>query len=234
MFSPKNQNFNPSPLGNVRPPLAGGRGGAESLSGGRLAGGQIIKRGILISFHPQTYTADVLIIEATSAFLQNIPIACHLDGTSALSNALCAVLFFDEQNHTDAVILAAYPNGSQGIPTPSPGRVTFITPAQQISASVINSGTTSTYTIAGSGGIPAGALGILFKASFTGSAAPAHIDLAAHGGDLGKTCTIGATTAVSQTLNGSGILPLSTDGKIDIKASGANCTVNLYTYGYCF
>src|SRR2546429_8423119 len=86
---------------------------------------EIIKRGILISFNPANYTADVLILEATSAFLQGIPVACHLDGTSAQVNSLCAVLFFDEQNYTDAVVLAGYPNDPKGVPVPAPGRMVF-------------------------------------------------------------------------------------------------------------
>ena len=57
-----------------------------------------IKRGLLISFDNSTYTASVLIMEATSAYLTGVPIAAHMDGTSAITNAQCAVLFFDEQN----------------------------------------------------------------------------------------------------------------------------------------
>ena len=52
-----------------------------------------IKRGILVSFNPATYTANVLILEATSAFLEGIPVACHLDGTSAqVKLAVCCAL----------------------------------------------------------------------------------------------------------------------------------------------
>src|SRR5947209_7893491 len=132
---------------------------------------EIIKRGILISFNPATYTANVLILEATSAFLQGIPVACHLDGTSAQVNSLCAVLFFDEQNYTDAVVLAVYPNASQGVPVPTPGRIVFVSGYQQINGATINSGTTSTFTIWGNGNIPLGALGIIFSANFTSPSA---------------------------------------------------------------
>ncbi len=194
--------------------------------------GQIIKRGILTGFNATNYTASLLLIEATSTFLNGVPMATHIDGTSAQIGAFCAVLFFDEQNPSDAVVLAIYPNGSQGVPSPAPGTLTLVTPAQQISSATINTGTTNTYTIVGSGGIPTGALGVLFKAYFTCPVSPAHIDLAAHGGDLGKTCSIGDIATNNQILNGGGLLPLSTDGKIDIKANGGNCTVNFFTYGY--
>ena len=40
----------------------------------------------------------MLLLEATNTYLQSVPIAYHMDGTSALVNNFCAVLFFDEQN----------------------------------------------------------------------------------------------------------------------------------------
>jgi hypothetical protein len=190
---------------------------------------QAIKRGILTGFSTSTYTASVLILEATSTQLQGVPMATHIDGTSAQVGALCAVLFFDEQNPTDAVVLAMYANGTSGVPTPPPGRVTFVTPVQQVTNTVINAGATQTFTLTG---LPSGTLGVLFKAYFTAASVPAHLDLAAHGGTLSQTCSVGDLQTASGTLNGVGVLPLSSDGKIDIKANGANCTVNLFTYGY--
>src|SRR5579885_2701522 len=68
----------------------------------------LIKRGILQSFSPVTYTAAVLLFEATSYALSGVPVANHIDGTSALAGALCAVLFFDEHNQQDAVIIAIF------------------------------------------------------------------------------------------------------------------------------
>ncbi|MBV9688143.1 MAG: hypothetical protein JO202_00360 [Ktedonobacteraceae bacterium] len=190
---------------------------------------QVIRRGILTSFNASTYTASVLIMEATSTQLTGVPIATHMDGTSAQVGALCAVLFFDEQNPNDAVVLALYANGTSGVPTPPPGRVTFVTPTQQISNTTINAGTTQTFTLSG---LPSGALGVLFKAYFTAATVPAHIDLAAHGGNLSQTCSVGDLQTANGTLNGMGMLPLDSQGRIDIKANGANCTLNLFTYGY--
>src|SRR5579859_8183476 len=85
-----------------------------------------IRRGILTSFDPTTYTCSVLLLEATNAYLQNVPIAYHMDGTSALVNNFCAVLFFDEQNYTDALIIAIYPGAGIGGPAYLPGRATFL------------------------------------------------------------------------------------------------------------
>src|SRR5439155_21910272 len=95
---------------------------------------QLIARGILMSFDRSTYTASVLMLEATSCTLKNVPVSTHVDGSSAQVGALCAVLFFDAHNSSDAVVLAVFPNGSQGVPVPPPGRVVFVTAAQQVNA----------------------------------------------------------------------------------------------------
>ena len=62
-----------------------------------------IKRGILQSFDSSSYTASVLLFEATSYALTGIAVANHIDGTSAINGALCAVLFFNEHNPQDAI-----------------------------------------------------------------------------------------------------------------------------------
>ncbi len=197
---------------------------------------QIIKRGILISFNPATYTANVLILEATSAFLQGVPVACHLDGTSAQVNSLCAILFFDEQNYTDAVVLAVYPNATQGVPIPAPGRVVFVSGYQQFQNQSINAGAVSTFTLTGGGsGIPVGALGVLYKAYFTSATVGAYIQLAPHAAaDITAYAAIGNLAIANGFLNGTGLVQLDVNGRIDVKANTGTCTVTLYTHGYVF
>ena len=188
---------------------------------------QLIKRGILESFNPSTCTATVLIIEATSYVLSNVPIATSVDGTAAISGANCAVLFLDAQNPADAVIIAVY-----GIaPAPVPGRVVFTTPVQQINASTVNIATINTYAMSG---LPAAALGIIFKAFFTCTLAGTSIYLAPHGGTIASYSAIGNLSAANATMDGNGILPVDASGKIDIQANNGNCVVTLYTYGYIF
>lgn len=157
-----------------------------------------------------------------------------MDGTSAQSNTYCAVLFFDEQNYTDAVVIAIYPNGSQGVPSPAPGRTTFVTGFQQINASVINAGNTSNFTLTGSGGIPSGALGVIYKAFFTSATVGAYIQLAPHSATITDYASIGNIQLANAFINGCGTLQLDSAGKIDIKANTGNCTVTLYTHGYIF
>src|SRR5258708_25136429 len=164
---------------------------------------QVTKRGLIIKFYQATYTVDVLILEATSAFLQGVPCACHLDGTSAQVNTPCLIFFFDEQNPADCVVTAVYPNGTQGVPVPAPGRVVYVTSYQQVTNDSINSGVTKTYTLTGgSTGIPVGALGVIYKAYFTSATVGAYINLAPHSGSMANYATIGNIQFANACLNG--------------------------------
>lgn len=194
----------------------------------------IIKRGIIQSFNATTYTASVLLFEATSYALAGVPVANHLDGTSAIPNALCAVLFFDEHNPQDALVLATFANGSSGFPTPAPGRLTFVNGYRQINNDTITAGTTTTYALTGgSSGIPSGTKGVAYKASFNSATVGASIHLAPHAAaDITAYATLGNITVASSTINGVGQLALDSNGKIDIKANTGTCNVTLYTYGY--
>lgn len=195
---------------------------------------QSIKRAILTAFNPATYTASVLILEATSCELTNVPIAFHVDGTSTLINgSLCAVLFFDESNYSDAVILAIYSTGSS-VPTPPPGRITFINGYRQVNGDSLGAGTLTTYTLTGgTTGIPQSALGVLFKAIFSSPTLNAYIQMAPHGAsDISAYISMGNTTVANAALNGNGYVALDSQGRLDVKANVGTCTFTLYTYGY--
>lgn len=195
---------------------------------------QVIKRGIVQSFNSGNYTASILLLEATSAFLTNVPVSNSVDGTSALVGALCAVLFFDEHNPQDAVVLAVFPNGTQGVPTPAPGRVTFVPTYQQVNAASIAAGVTNTYTLTGgSSGIPSGILGVVYKAYYTSSGVGAYVQLGPHGvSSLSGYAALGTMPVANGIINGMGILQVDSGGSIDVKASGATCVFTLYTHGY--
>jgi hypothetical protein len=192
---------------------------------------QLIKRGILQTFNPTTYTATVLILEATSYVLASVPIATSVDGTSAIVGASCAVLFFDESNQTDAVIIAVY---GQPVPNPTPGRITFVAGYQQLNAVTIASGSTNTYTLTGSGGIPLGALGVLYKLLFTSATAGAYLQMAPHNGTIGNYASFGNLPLSNATCNETGLIQVDANGQIDLKANVGTCTVSLYTFGYFF
>lgn len=186
---------------------------------------QALRRGILQSFNNTNYTATVLIIEATSYVLSNVPIASSVDGTSAINGASCAVLFFDESNHTDAVIIAVY--GSA--PSPAPGRVVFATPVRQINAQTINSGITSTFTMSS---MPTGVLGIVYRITMSTSTAGAFIYAGPHGATLSNYTELDNPGVSGAFVGMSGLLPVDASGKIDIQANGGNCTITLWTFGY--
>jgi hypothetical protein len=193
-----------------------------------------IKRGIIQAFFPATYTASVLLFEATSFFLTGVPVANTVDSTSGLSGALCAVLFFDEHNPQDAVVLATFPNGSSGLPTPPPGRVVFVPGYQQLNAVNVVPGSPLTAMLTNvSSGIPAGALGAVCQISFTSATAGSSLALAPYGvsnpGAYAALCNLPASHA---TLSGNGLLPVNGNGQVTIQASGGTCSVTLYTYGY--
>lgn len=192
--------------------------------------GGYIRRGILTSFDPTTYTCSVLLLEATNTSLQNVPIAYHMDGTSALVNNFCAVLFFDEQNYTDALIIAIYPGAGVGSPTYLPGRVTFIPEFHVLSSVTITNGTTNTYTVTGVNHVPTNALGVLVFAYFTSATTQTYIQLAAHGSS--STMTIGNLSTANGFVNGNGMIPVDSNGKIDVSASAGDCVTTVYIYGY--
>lgn len=193
-----------------------------------------VKRGIIQAFFPATYTASVLLFEATSYFLTGVPVANSVDGTSGLVGALCAVLFFDEHNPQDAVVLATFPNGSSGLPVPPPGRVVFIAGYQQLNAASVAPGTPLTATLTNiASGIPAGALGAVCQTSFTSAIAGSSLSLAPNGvSNPGAYAVLGNLPAAHATLSGNALVPMDSNGQITIQASGGLCSVTLYTYGY--
>lgn len=191
-----------------------------------------IRRGILIKFYPATYTADVLLMEATSTQLQGVPVNTNVDGTSAQTGAYCAVLLFDEHNLSDGCILAIYPNGSSGVPTPAPGRIVFVAGYNQVNSLALASGVLQAQSIAGIGGIAVGALGIVFKAFFVSATVGAYVQIAPHGGAIDAYASFGNTPVANATINANGIVPLDASGSIDIKANAGGGTITLYTYGY--
>jgi hypothetical protein len=197
---------------------------------------QSIKRAILTAVDLSTYTCSVLLMEATSSYLTGVPISTNFDGSSAVVGDLCAVLFMDESNYTDASVVAVWSNGSSGVPSPAPGRITFVTGYQQFSTTSITSGSTSTFTVTGgSTGIPSGASGILYKIQFSSPTAGAFLHLAPHGAsDITAYASAGNIQVGSSFVYGSGLLPVDGQGKIDIKANVGNCTVWLATYGYIY
>ena|SRR5260221_11482839 len=111
------------------------------------------------------------------------------------------------------------------------------TPYVLLAAATLTAGTVNTYTVTGGGtGIPAGAIAVLLQCSFSSASTGPWIQFAPHSGDLAKYMTLGniTTSGSGGTINGVGIQPIDTSGKMDVRANSANCTVTVNIYGYVY
>ena len=67
-----------------------------------------IKKAILRSFDAGSYTATIEIAGSGKTYLDEVPVARNLPAAEMSAGRKLAVLFFDEHNVKDAVILAVY------------------------------------------------------------------------------------------------------------------------------
>jgi len=173
-------------------------------------------------------------LEAGSTTLTGIPIATSVDFTSAVYGAPCAVLFFDETNPLDAVIIAMYTNSTNGLPSPQPGRAAFIAGFQLVTAAVITSGSTVTYTPATGvvGQEPTTAIAVVYHAAFSSPTVGAFIQMCPNSGVIGNYAASGNVQVANQTVHTNGILQLDSGGQIQVKAGGGTATFNLFIHGY--
>jgi hypothetical protein len=68
----------------------------------------IIKKAILRSFDSGSYTATVEITGSSKTYLEGVPVAHNLPAVEIAAGRKLAVLFFDEHNVKDAVVVAVY------------------------------------------------------------------------------------------------------------------------------
>jgi hypothetical protein len=67
-----------------------------------------IKKAILRSFDAESYTATIEISGSARTYLDGVPVAYNLPLIEMSDGRKLAVLFFDEHNVKDAVIVAVY------------------------------------------------------------------------------------------------------------------------------
>ncbi len=67
-----------------------------------------IKRGIIQSFNQANWTATVQLLPSQGNYLTSVQVAKHLRAAEIVPGDQCAVLFFDDLNPADAVIIAVY------------------------------------------------------------------------------------------------------------------------------
>ncbi|MBI4282650.1 MAG: hypothetical protein HY672_04100 [Chloroflexi bacterium] len=67
-----------------------------------------MKRGVVKAFDVGTYKATVQIEGSLSMWLEGVPVARNIASAEMVAGRSCAVLFFDEANPEDAVLIAVW------------------------------------------------------------------------------------------------------------------------------
>ena len=66
------------------------------------------KRGIVQSFDAGTYKATIQISGSLSVWLGEVRVSRNIPASEMVSGRSCAIIFFDESNPDDAVLVAVY------------------------------------------------------------------------------------------------------------------------------
>lgn len=68
----------------------------------------IIRKAVLRSFNATTYTATVQLSGSRKVYLEDVAVARNLPSGEMAAGRKAAVLFFDESNAREAVVIAIY------------------------------------------------------------------------------------------------------------------------------
>ncbi|MEX1254047.1 MAG: hypothetical protein WEE64_06880 [Dehalococcoidia bacterium] len=67
-----------------------------------------VRRGIMKAFDGTSYTATVQVVGSLAVWLTGVAVARNIASAELVAGRRCAVLFFDDQNPQDAVVIAVY------------------------------------------------------------------------------------------------------------------------------
>ncbi|MGB2693982.1 MAG: hypothetical protein WBD55_02205 [Dehalococcoidia bacterium] len=67
-----------------------------------------LRRGVVKAFDSGTYTATVQVAGSLAVWLSGVAVARNIASGEMVAGRRCAVLFFDEPNPQDAVVIAVY------------------------------------------------------------------------------------------------------------------------------
>lgn len=67
-----------------------------------------LKKGVLRSFNSGNYTATVQLMGSYKVYLDDVTVARNLPAAEMTGNRKVAVVFFDEHNPKEAVVIAVY------------------------------------------------------------------------------------------------------------------------------
>jgi len=67
-----------------------------------------LKKGVLKSFNSGAYTATVQLASSYKVYLEDVIVARNLPSAEMIAGRKVAVIFFDERNAKEAVVVAVY------------------------------------------------------------------------------------------------------------------------------
>ncbi len=67
-----------------------------------------LRKGVLKSFNSGVYTATVQLASSYKVYLEDVAVARNLPAAEMVSGRKIAVVFFDEHNVKEAVVIAVY------------------------------------------------------------------------------------------------------------------------------
>lgn len=67
-----------------------------------------LRKGVLKSFNSGNYTATVQIASSYKVYLEDVTVARNLPSSEMVAGRKLAVIFFDEHNAKEAVVVAVY------------------------------------------------------------------------------------------------------------------------------
>jgi hypothetical protein len=67
-----------------------------------------LKKAVLKSFNTLEYTATIEVSNSGKLYLEGVPVAKNIPAVEMIAERKLAVIFFDEHNAKDAVIVAVY------------------------------------------------------------------------------------------------------------------------------
>ena len=67
-----------------------------------------IRRGVVKGFDSGSYRATVQVAGSLSVWLENVPVARNIPAIEMVAGRNCALIFFDDANPSDGVLVAVY------------------------------------------------------------------------------------------------------------------------------
>ena len=67
-----------------------------------------VRKGVIKGFDSGSYKATVQVAGSLSVWLEGVPVARNIPSAEMVAGRNCSLIFFDETNPSDAVLVAVY------------------------------------------------------------------------------------------------------------------------------